>query len=325
MPAVSLLYEPLIERDVEAIPRRVAEFAAEEGVQALFEAIARFSYLAYSPSQHGKHAFLSVVAAHDVREPLGERFVDLLAECAIYAAQSRQPWSEPPITDPPVVTDHDVPLARALDSRSRELGEQWLAARFRAEHFSAEFFVSASRDLADFGHNLTVAGGAWRLAEILGSADRYPLLRVALLEWLAQTESEPPRPAGSSLDEIMRRVCNAVVSEEGSLISFHLLELMDSALTATETSGDREIVNGVLGYVASQLESFEEKSGILLPPPSVEDCVYRLGRDYGAVLLAHSIRIRRAARFPDVDFNGVCGAAARNRDSAASSEEWSFA
>jgi len=324
MPAVSLLYEPLIERDLETIPSRVAEFAAAEGDHALFEAVARFAYLAYSPSQHGKHALLAVLAAHDLRETLGDRFVDLLSECAIYAAQSRQPWSEPPITDPPVVTDHDVPLSRALDSRSRELGEQWLSARFRSDDFREEFFVSSARNLADFGHNVTVAAGVWRLAGLLGDADRYPLLRVALFEWLSRNELEGPRPSSLSLGEIMRAVSRAVISENGSL-SLHLLELMDAALTASESTTDKEILVGVMGFVALQLDAFESDKARSLSRPSVEDCIYRLGRDYAGVLLAHSIRSRRSRQFPDVDFDAVCAAAALSRDTAASSEEWSFA
>lgn len=325
MPAVSLLYEPLIERDLEAIPSRAAEFAAAEGDQALFEAVARFAYLAYSPSQHGKHTLLAVMAAHDLREPLGDRFVELLAECAIYAAQSRQPWSEPPITDPPVVTDPDAPLSRALDSRSRELGEQWLSARWRSEKFGEELFASAAQNLADFGHNVTVAAGVWRLAGLLGPADRYPLLRVALFEWLSRDEMESPRPSRLSLAETMRAVSRAVISEKGSLISFHLLELMDAALTAFESTGHKEILDEVMGFVVSQLDAFNGDEARSLPPPSVEDCIYRLGRDYAGVLLAHSIRFRRSGQFPDVDFDSICAAAALSRDTTASSEEWSFA
>lgn len=325
MPAVSLLYEPLIERDLEAIPSRVAGFAAAEGDQALFEALARFAYLAYSPSQHGKHALLAVMAAHDLREPLGDRFVDLLAECAVYAAQSRQPWSEPPMTDPPLVTDPDVLLSRALESRSRELGEQWLSARWGSDTFGKEFLVSAAQNLADFGHNLTVAAGVWRLAGLMGPADRYPLLRVALFEWLSRNEMEGPRPTRLSLGELMRAVSRAVTGESGSLISFHLLELMDGALTAFESTGDKEILDGVTGFVASQLDAFEGLEARSLPGSSVEDCIYRLGRDYAGVLLAHSIRSRRSRQFRDVDFDSVCAAAALARDTTASSEEWSFA
>lgn len=325
MTAVSLLYEPLIERDLAAIPARVAEFAAAEGDQSLFEAVARFAYLAYSPSQHGKHAVLAVVAAHDLRESLGARFVDLLSECAIYAAQSRQPWSEPPITDPPVVTDHDVPISRALDSRSRELAEQWLSARFRSGGFSDEFFAAAAMNLADFGHNVTLAAGVWKLAGLLGTTDRYPLLRVAMFEWLSRNEREAPRPSSRSLAEIMRAVSHAVIRDQGSMISFHLLELIDAALTASETTASREMLEGVMGFVASQLEAFDDTHADPVSEAPVTDCIYRLGRDYGGVLLAHSIRIRRSSQFPDVDFDAVCAAAVLSRDTTASSEEWSFA
>lgn len=325
MPAVSRLYEPLIERDLEAIPPHVAEFASAEGDQALFEALARFAYLAYSPSQHARHALLGIVAAHDLRESLGPGFVDLLAECAIYAAQSRQPWSEPPLTDPPAVTDPEVPLSRAMDARSRELSEQWLSARFRSDTFHEEFFVNSARNLGDFGHNVSMAAGVWRLTGLLGPADRYPLLRVALFEWLSRNELEDPRPSPLSLAECLDAVSRAVISEKGSLISFHLLELMDAALTASETAGDMEILDGVMGYVVSQLDAFERDDIRSLPLPPLEDCIYRLGRDYAGVLLARSIAIRRSGQFPDVDFDSVCAAASLSRDTTASSEEWSFA
>lgn len=93
------LYEPLIERDLGAIPRAVAEFLEEGSPHELFLAVARFAVLAYSPSQHAKRAVMACRAAWDVREMMGERWTDLLIECARYAAEARRPWSEPPILD----------------------------------------------------------------------------------------------------------------------------------------------------------------------------------------------------------------------------------
>lgn len=93
------LYEPLIERDLDAIPAAVAVFLEEHSPHDLFLAVARFAVLAYAPSQHAKRAVMACRAAWDLRDELADRWPLLLTECARYAAESRQPWSEPPILD----------------------------------------------------------------------------------------------------------------------------------------------------------------------------------------------------------------------------------
>ena len=98
-----MFYDPFIERDVPAMRSAIADFRREHSSLDLFLAVARFAVLAYAPSQHAKHALLAALSAYDVREQLGDRWDELLVECAIYAAQSRQPWSEPPILDPPAL------------------------------------------------------------------------------------------------------------------------------------------------------------------------------------------------------------------------------
>jgi hypothetical protein len=42
---------------------------------------------------------LACRATHALREELGDRWLDMIVECARYAAESRPPWSEPPILD----------------------------------------------------------------------------------------------------------------------------------------------------------------------------------------------------------------------------------
>ena len=95
--AIAHLYDRLIERDIDAIPAAVRRFRDTATSDELFRAIARFAVLAYAPAQHAKHAMLSCLAAFDLRDEAGAHDDDLLTECAIYAAQSRQPWSEPPM------------------------------------------------------------------------------------------------------------------------------------------------------------------------------------------------------------------------------------
>lgn len=101
------LYDILIERDLAAIPGEARAFAGEHSPHELFLAVARFAVLAYAPSQHSKRAVMACRAAWDLRELCGEAWIDVIVECARYAAESRQPWSEPPILESLEVPDVD--------------------------------------------------------------------------------------------------------------------------------------------------------------------------------------------------------------------------
>ena len=87
----SALYDPLLERDVAGIAPAARAFLAEHSDEELWIAVARFAVLAYAPSQHAKRAVMAVRAAHDLLS------FEMIVECARYAAESRPPWSEPPI------------------------------------------------------------------------------------------------------------------------------------------------------------------------------------------------------------------------------------
>ena len=91
----SELYEPLLERDLDAIPAAARAFADAHSIDELYLAVARFAVLAYAPSMHAKRAVMACRAIHDLHGD--ENFFDWIVECARYAAESRQPWSEPPI------------------------------------------------------------------------------------------------------------------------------------------------------------------------------------------------------------------------------------
>ena len=103
--AVSALYEPLIERDLDAIPAAADAYLREHSEEELWTAVARFAVLAYAPSQHAKRAVMAVRAAHDVRAEVGSQWRALILACARYAAESRPPWSEPPIFDDLVIDE----------------------------------------------------------------------------------------------------------------------------------------------------------------------------------------------------------------------------
>ncbi len=85
------LYDPLLERDLDAIAPAARAYADEHSLEELWIAITRFAVLAYAPSQHAKRAVMAARAAHEMLT------FELVVECARYAAESRPPWSEPPI------------------------------------------------------------------------------------------------------------------------------------------------------------------------------------------------------------------------------------
>src|SRR6266849_3123629 len=223
MPSVSALYEPLIERNIAAIPDAMRAFRDEHGSDETFLAVGRFAVLAYAPSQHAKHALLSCLAAHVLRD--SDDFDDLVVECAIYAAASRQPWSEPPILDPPAIDD--VPVT--FDDRIS--AERWLAARLGDPNLARDYFAAATYDFEDLGHKLIVSAAAWRLAPILGEQGRYATLRVGVWEDVAYGG---PRyeERGNALDErvLLERLIDRMVDEGGSIESAHAIFLFDAAL-----------------------------------------------------------------------------------------------
>src|SRR5437762_982054 len=127
-------YEAFIERDLAAIPGVIASFCADHSAEEAWTAVTRFAVLAFAPSQHSKHALLSCLSAWDLRDELGEGFDQAIVACAIYAAASRQPWSEPPILDPPKLDAGQRgdlgELRDAIASSDRLRAERWLARRY---------------------------------------------------------------------------------------------------------------------------------------------------------------------------------------------------
>jgi hypothetical protein len=111
--ATSALYEPLIERELAAIPAAADAFADAHSDEELWLAVTRFAVLAYSPSQHGKRSVMACRAAYDVREELGSEWRAMIVACATYASSSRQPWSEPPILEAAAEISYDELRTRA--------------------------------------------------------------------------------------------------------------------------------------------------------------------------------------------------------------------
>jgi hypothetical protein len=322
------LYDPLIERDVDGIRTSLLAFRAEHSSDELFLTVARFAVLAYSTSLHGKHAVLCCLAAYDLRETLGSSFDDVLVECAIYAALARQPWSEPPILDPPAIgpdqrTDVEE-LRTALRERDRLRAERWLAARLDDEHLPHDYFRVACDDFEDLGHKLIVAVAAWRLSAILGEKGRFAALRIGIWE-MAASSGEPYRERGEVVDfqPLVDALVDRAVAEHGSLFAIHNLFLLDAACDAASIANDLGIASRVRDFLTSVIESDGDRSSHERSPATSGLPLYTLGRDCGARLIAQAVAKRLAERFPGVDAAPMLAAARENLDTAPSLEEWS--
>ncbi len=188
MSDTSPLYEPLIERDLAAIPAAARAFAEQHSLDDLWIAVARFAVLAYAPSQHAKRAVMACRAAYEFRS------IEMIIECARYAAESRQPWSEPPILDPPQV-DAEIDLHAALGSNDRIAAEHWLASHLDSAH-------EELRSLAK-GDALLMFDTAVALEKLLGEKGRYALLRMVIAELLTPTD-HPIEPIEVLIDRAIK-------------------------------------------------------------------------------------------------------------------------
>ena len=347
-------YEPLIERDLGAIPAVIAEFRREHSAEEAWTAVTRFAVLAFAPSQHSKHALLACLSAWDLREELGSRFDDAVVQCAIYAAASRQPWSEPPMLDPPALDadqrgDVDE-LREAIASSDRLRAERWLAKRYLDSDFAHDFFTVASDDFEDLGHKLIVASAAMRLADLLGEKGRYAMLRVGVWEMVAVGACHPeageaaerrsalkdplatrrevggpsivvgPSAASATQDDsesLCRALIANVISNEGDIVSAHAMSLVDAALQTNDEA--------VIARVADHLSDPNHAPTPDTRHPTPEVPVYPFARDYGSCLKAHAVAKRLRSRFPNADFDGMLAAVHHNLETAPSLEGMTFA
>ncbi len=306
---VAELYEPLIERDIGRIRTAVAAFRSTHSSEELFLAVARFAILAYAPSQHAKHATLAAWSAYELRDELGEQWDELLLQCAIYAAQSRQPWSEPPLPDPPALApdqrrDLDE-LREAIAEHDRLRGERWLAARIDDDALLPDLFTVASEDFEDLGHKLIVANAAAKLSAVLGEKGRFATLRIAVWEMVSQGKGQKAEGRSGEPAALLERLIDRCIAEKGSIESAHAVFLFDAAV---ETGGEEAL---------AQLSA--RSAGERRAP------IYALGRDYAAYLKSHAVAKRLRARFPNAPLDAFVNAVGYNLEHAPSFEEWSFA
>lgn len=216
-------YEPLIERDLDAIPPAAHAFLASHGAEELWTSVTRFAVLAYAPSQHAKRAVMACRAALDVREELGDRWSEMLIACARYAAASRQPWSEPPILDPPEPSTPDLDeLRAAMREGDRLRAERWLSATLS----------DADRVLREVAQcdALLMLDAATALLPHLGEHGRFALYRMPVWELVADPDAHDD---GAPLETLIARA----VEERGSIDTvrevFVRLASMESATRRT--------------------------------------------------------------------------------------------
>jgi hypothetical protein len=301
------MIESLLERDDNRIRTAISDYRKTHSSEELFLEVTRFAVMAYAPSQHAKHALLACLSAHDIRDECGDRWDALLTECAIYIAQSRQPWSEPPILEPPPIEPNqrgDVEeLRAAVAAGDRLRAERWLAKRIDDPTLAHDYFTVAADDFEDLGHKVILARAAFRLAEILGEKGRYAVLRVGTWEMCAY---KGPRYAERGKRAELNALVENALAEGGSPESMHHVFLFDAA--AGTPVEDR---------VCDYLESLPTKQGTAFTsrrdPP-----VYRLARDYGAYLKSFAV----TKRLRDIR---ILDAAKYNLEHGTSFEDYSFA
>lgn len=239
------------------------------------------------------------LSAWELRDDLGAKWDDLLAECAIYAASSRQPWSEPPITDPPPLAadqrgDIDE-LRECVATLDRLRAERWLAMRYRDGDFAHDLFTVATDDFEDLGHKLIIAVTAWKMAKLFPP---YPTLRTAIWEMAAYN--------GDAQSPVTPDVIERMIANNGDIESAHAVFLYDAALQ----TADAEIVERVGGPP----RPFAARAVVDVGTPPI----YRLARDCGAYLKSFVV----AKRLGDAR---IIEAAKYNLDHAPSFEDFSFA
>ena len=327
------LYDSFIERDLAAIPAAVREFRSGHSSDELWQAVTRFAILAYAPSQHSKHALFSCLAAWDLRDALGNRFDDVVTQCAIYTAASRQPWSEPPILEPPAVApdsprDRDE-LRQAIAAGDRLRAERWLAARFEDPDFAADFFAVAADDFEDLGHKLIAAVTAVRLAGLLGQKGRFAALRVAIWEMVAYRGSEV---AVSSSDcdpaALAARLVEQMIAERGEVVAAHRLFLLDAALQCEDAAVLARVCRSLEAEIREIAPPIASSPRTVVPDGTREQNalpVYALARDYGELLKSWAVAQRLEQRFPALDVGRIVGAARAHLETAPSADEFTFA
>lgn len=279
-------YEPLIERDLDAIPAAARLFLETHDAEELWVSVTRFAVLAFAPAQHAKRAVMACRAACDVRAQLGEQWPDMIVACARYAAESRQPWSEPPILDPPEPSSGEVSeLRAAIADGDRLRAERWLSARL----------ADAEEPLRAIAHGdaLLLLDAALALLPHLGEKGRYALLRMPVWELVANPSDDDD---GAAVETLIAR--------------------------AVEQKGSPDAVQPVFVALAKRaLANQKAQRSAALPAVRRPLFPYPLARDYAQTLIAHAY----AADLPPDQALRLLDAVHDNLEQGENFAAWSFA
>lgn len=270
-------YSSLLERDADGARAAARAYREEHSSHDLFLAVGRFAVLAYAPSQHAKHAMMATLAAYELREELGAAYDAMLVECAIYSAASRQPWSEPPIMDPPPV-EGDEPFV----PDDRLASERWLAANYQRPDFAHDYFRLAAEDFEDLGHKLIVANAAWKLAPLLGEQGRFATLRTGVWEMTAY-RGERYVEQGRALE--VEALAPRLLAAGGDFVNAHKVFLLDAAVEC----GDDDVLRRVRDHLSDVGRASARQELPRSRPPLVP---YNLATDCAATLKAHAVAKR---------------------------------
>lgn len=322
---MNALYEALLTRDLDRAQSLVLEEYRESGPEAVRDSIIRFAVLAFSPSLHSRGAMYASVAVADLFERF-ERPASLLVECARYVGESRVPWSEAPVTEPPPVgndqpTD-DSALDEAVAAQDLHAAERWLAALVRDGIEPSRFFDAASRHAGVEGYGFTTAVVSWRIASWFPEHVRFAVLRTAVLEWLRAREM--PQPSGLTGPEAVDVAIRHYVRSGGQPHQFHPLLVLDA-------TGQAERLTSSPGRYTTVFERYvptDRGDSRKLPERhwKLDDLVYRYAADYGFLVQSVPMSERLADQTGDREgCERIPDAAHHFLMSSEGFEEWSFA
>jgi hypothetical protein len=289
--AFSPLFEAMLYRDRDAIASGIVAALADGGVDALFKDLIRFAVLAFAPSEHGKAALLAVVAGSEIANALDDS-ATLVRHCAEYQADTRTPWSEPPIGDPPALEasqrDDFQEIEEAIIHGDRLRGERWLAANLERNDLAERFFSAAIAASGESLLTIPVAVALWKIASSVPDHVRFSILRNAVNDW-TQHPHEMRKSATSELlwSDELKRLSVDVARRGGSLLELQRLIALGSLHELEEAAGG-EVARGAASAIMAEREeetSAEMVSAAEPPPP-----LYTLARDYATYLILYRMR-----------------------------------
>jgi hypothetical protein len=199
------LYGRLIERETADILPLLQALATESSLDGVWRSVTRFAVLAFAPSLHAARALTAARAAWELTTEEVLPSLTWAAECARYAALSRQPWSEPPLLEPPAIApahpSGPEELREAVETSDRLRAEKWLAA-------AGTDAPAVLRREAAGEARLLLDTAEWLLPR-LGEKGRHALLRPVVWQMASGRPAGQPRPL-SSLLELARERRGAV-------------------------------------------------------------------------------------------------------------------